>query len=76
MALRKVTFFDHEGAALISDDDDGQAKPCSLGVRWVNPDTLETIVLRGGSRTGPKGEVLAEVAPSTTVPGTKDSPSQ
>lgn len=67
MALRKVTYFDHEGLGLIPTDDDGQAKPCALGVRWVNPDTLETIYLRGGRRTGPKGETLQEVAPTLQV---------
>lgn len=67
MALRKVTFFDHEGLGLIADDDDGQAKPCALGVRWVNPDTLETIALRGGKRTGPKGETLKEI-PAALIP--------
>ncbi|HLH76757.1 MAG TPA: hypothetical protein VKV28_08130 [Candidatus Binataceae bacterium] len=67
MALRKVTYFDHNGLGLRPTDDDGQAKPCALGVRWVNPDTLETIYLRPGRRTGPKGETLQEVAPSLQI---------
>jgi hypothetical protein len=61
MGLRKVTFFDKEGVALEPVDEDGQAKPAVMGVRWVNPDTFETIRVRGGKRTGPKNEVLMEV---------------
>jgi hypothetical protein len=64
MALRKVTLFDHSGLGYEPVDEDGQAKPAVLGVRWVNPDTLETIYLRGGKRTDPKGETLQEIAPT------------
>jgi hypothetical protein len=64
MALRKVTMFDKEGVALVPVDEDGQAKPAVLGVRWVNPDTYETIRMRGGRRTGPKNEVLEEIPPT------------
>ncbi|MGO9605826.1 MAG: hypothetical protein ACLQAT_20970 [Candidatus Binataceae bacterium] len=64
MSLRKVTFFDREGVTLEPVDEDGQAKPAVLGVRWVNPDTFETIRVRGGSRTGPKNEVLQEIPPT------------
>lgn len=64
MALRKVTFFDKEGTTLVPVDEDGQAKPAVMGVRWVNPDTFETIRVVGGKRTGPKGEVLMEVPPT------------
>ena len=67
MALRKVTFFDHKGAAAEPVDEEGQAKPCVFGVRWVNPDTFETIRLRGGQRTGPKGEVLEEIKPTRSL---------
>ena len=45
-------------------DDDGQAKPCVFGVAWVNPDTLKTLHRHGGTRTGPKGEDFAGVAPA------------
>lgn len=68
MALRKVTFFDHRGPTLEPVNEDGQAKPAVLGVRWVNPDTIETIYLRGGKRTDPKGEVLQEVPPTRHMP--------
>ena|SRR5260221_556504 len=64
MGLRKVTLFDKEGTTLVPVDEDGQAKPAVLGVRWVNPDTFETIRVRGGHRTGPKSEVIAEVPPT------------
>ncbi len=64
MALRKVTLFDNKGSTLQPVDEEGQAKPCVLGIRWVNPDTFETIRLRGGKRTGPKGEVLKEISPT------------
>ncbi len=64
MALRKVTFFDHPGVALEAVEEDGQAKPCVFGVRWVNHDTFETIRARGGQRTGPNGEVLTAVSPT------------
>jgi hypothetical protein len=63
MGLRKVTFFDKEGTTLVPVDEDGQAKPAVMGVRWVNPDTFETIRVRGGKLTGPKNEVLLEVPP-------------
>ncbi len=67
MALRKVTLFDQEGPTLVPVDEEGQAKPAVLGVRWVNPDTFETIRARGGVRTGPKNEVLLEVPPTTDL---------
>jgi hypothetical protein len=67
MALRKVTFFDHDGPALEPVDEEGQAKPAVFGVRWVNPDTFETIRVRGGHRTDPKGNAIAEVKPTRDV---------
>ena len=68
MSLRKVTLFDHSGTTLKPVDEEGQAKPAVLGVRWVNPDTLETIYLRGGARTDPKGKVIQEIAPTVHMP--------
>ena len=61
MALRKVTLFDKTGTTLVPVDEEGQAKPAVMGVRWVNADTFETIRVRGGKRTGPRNEVLMEV---------------
>ena len=76
MGLRKVTFFDKEGTAIVPVDDDGQAKPAVMGVRWVNPDTFETIRVHGGKRTGPKNEVLMDVPPTldTGAFGVEDLP--
>jgi hypothetical protein len=68
MSLRKVTLFDQFGTTLNPVDEDGQAKPAVLGVRWVNPDTLETIYLRGGARTDPKGKVIQEIPPTIHMP--------
>src|SRR5579864_3978499 len=64
MGLSKVTLFDKQGTTLVPIDEDGQAKPAVMGVRWVNADTFETIRVRGGKRTGPKNEVLMEVPPT------------
>jgi hypothetical protein len=64
MPLRKVTLFDKEGVADLPYDEEGQAKPCVLGVRWVNPTTFETIRARGGHRTGPHSEVIEEIKPT------------
>ena len=64
MSLRKVTFFDKVGSAVERVDEDGQAKPAVMGVRWVNPETFETIRVRGGKRTGPKNEVLQNIPPT------------
>jgi hypothetical protein len=74
MALRKVTFFDKVGAAGVPVDEEGQAKPCVFGVRWVNPDTFETIRLRGGKRTGPRNEVLEEIQPTLDLSPFAESP--
>ena len=67
MALRKVTLFDKTGTTLEPVDEEGQAKPCVLGIRWVNPDTFETIRVRGGKRTGPRGELLKEIRPTVDL---------
>ena len=67
MALRKVTRFDKVGIAVDPSDEEGQAKPAVMGVRWTNPTTLETIRIRGGKRTGPHSEVLMDIPPTTDV---------
>ena len=56
--------FDRVGAAVEPTDEEGQAKPAVMGVRWTNPTTFETIRLRGGHRTGPHNEVLQEIPPT------------
>ena len=42
-------------------DEEGMAKPCAMGLPWVNPDTVRTLELRRVSQTGPKGEALEAV---------------
>ena len=64
MALRKVTNFSKPGSAVEPTDEEGQAKPCVLGVRWVNPTTFETIRVRGGKRTGRRIEVRQDIPPT------------
>ena len=44
-------------------EEEGMAKPCAMGIPWVNIDTLETLARRHIRRTGPKGEVLEERNP-------------
>ena len=39
-------------------EEEGMAKPCAMGIPWVNPTTLQTIERRNIPRTGPKGEAL------------------
>ena len=39
-------------------EEEGMAKPCAMGLPWVNPDTLQTIEQCNIPRTGPKGEAL------------------
>ena len=41
-------------------DEEGQAKPCAMGVGWVNPDTLTTLAKRKIPRTDPKGRPLTQ----------------
>jgi hypothetical protein len=39
-------------------EEEGMAKPCAMGIPWVNVDTLKTLDRRRIRRTGPKGEPL------------------
>lgn len=65
MAKRMVSSFSRQGFPSHQQiDDDGQAKPCVLGVPWVNPDTLRTLKRHGGVRTGPRGEPFEGTAPA------------
>lgn len=41
-------------------EEEGMAKPCAMGIPWVNVDTLSTLARRHVRRTGPKGESLKE----------------
>lgn len=51
-------------------EEEGMAKPCAVGLPWVNPDTVRTLAARNVPRTGPKGERLeSDAAPSEATPG-------
>lgn len=39
-------------------EEEGMAKPCAMGLPWVNPHTLQTLEQRAIRPTGPKGEPL------------------
>lgn len=39
-------------------EENGQPRPCAMGVPWVNPDTLETLALLEIPRTDPWGRPL------------------
>lgn len=59
MAKRlRVSFHEPVGASRI--DEHGQAKPCALGVGWVNPDTLATLGRLAIKRTDAKGRPLED----------------
>lgn len=59
MGKRIVSNFSRDGfPSSEAIDEDGQAKPCVYGVRWVNPDTLATLQKHGQQRTGPRGEPI------------------
>jgi len=62
----RVNFDKPVGATRI--DEEGQAKPCAMGVGWVNRDTLETLAKLHIPRTDPKGRPLAE-QPASRKPG-------
>ena len=57
MAKRLRVYFDKPfGGVRI--DEEGQAKPCAMGVHWVNVDTLKTLAKRRIPRTDAKGRPL------------------
>ncbi len=59
MAKRLRVYFDKPaGAALV--DEEGQAKPCAMGVHWVNVDTQKTLAKRRIPRTDPYGRPLED----------------
>lgn len=62
MAKRlRVNFHKPVGATRV--DEDGMAKPCAMGVGWVNRDTLETLGKLDIQRTDAKGQPLAGTPP-------------
>jgi hypothetical protein len=57
MAKRLRVNFNREiGASRI--EENGQAKPCAMGVGWVNEHTLQTLAKRHPQRTDPWGRPL------------------
>ena len=59
MAKRlRVNFHREIGAARI--EENGQAKPCAMGVGWVNEHTLQTVDKRRIRRTDAWGHPLPE----------------
>ena len=60
MAKRMMVDFQRVGfPQYIPEEEDGAAKPCAVGIDWVNPFTLRTIKKRNIPRTGPRGEPLS-----------------
>jgi hypothetical protein len=51
-----VNFSKPVGATRV--DEEGQAKPCAMGVGWVNPDTLKTLAKLRIPKTDAKGRPL------------------
>jgi hypothetical protein len=49
-------------------EEEGMAKPCAMGLPWVNQDTVKTLELRQISRTGPKGENLESRDDKASIP--------
>ena len=57
MGKRMMVNFGKEGFPQYEEvEEEGMAKPCAMGLPWVNPDTARTLELRQVKRTGPKGE--------------------
>ena len=59
MGKRMMVNFGKEGFPQYEEvEEEGMAKPCAMGLPWVNPDTVRTLELRRVRRTDPKGEAL------------------
>lgn len=56
MAKRLQLNFHKPGPSLV--DETGQARPCAMGVGWVNRDTLKTLDRRAIARTDAWGNAL------------------
>jgi hypothetical protein len=67
MAKRMMVDFQRRGfPQFVPEEEDGMAKPCAVGIEWVNPDTLRTIQKLGIPRTGPRGEPLGREDPQAS----------
>jgi hypothetical protein len=61
MGKRKMVDFSKAGFPQYDEvEEEGMAKPCAMGIPWVNVDTLKTLDRRRIRRTGPKGELWDE----------------
>jgi hypothetical protein len=61
MGKRKMVDFSKAGFPQYDEvEEEGMAKPCAMGIPWVNVDTLKTLDRRRVRRTGPKGEPWEE----------------
>lgn len=61
MAKRMMVDFQRDGyPQFVPEEEEGAAKPCAVGIPWVNPHTLQTIRKCNIQRTGPRGEPLDE----------------
>lgn len=56
MAKRLQLNFKRPGPSMVGED--GQPRPCAMGVGWVNKDTLATLERLNIPRTDPKGRPL------------------
>lgn len=56
MAKRMMVDFQRRGFPhYVSEEEEGTAKPCAVGIEWVNPDSLRTIDKCHVKRTDPWG---------------------
>ncbi len=62
MAKRFQLNFHHVGPTRVAED--GQPRPCAMGVGWVNQTSQETIATREIARTDPYGNPMPEAAES------------
>jgi len=60
MAKRLQINFHRTGPTMV--DENGQPRPCAMGVAWVHEDTLATLRKKHIQRTDPKGQPIAQPA--------------
>ena len=67
MAKRLQLNFDRPGPSSV--EENGQPRPCAMGVGWVNAHTMETIEALKIPRTDAKGNPLVVTASAATDDG-------
>jgi hypothetical protein len=71
MAKRMMVDFQRRGfPQYVSEEEEGAAKPCAVGIEWVNPDSLRTIAKRHVARTDPWGRRVEGERPRGGARGT------